>query len=133
MVLAALSALSCSKDNDPAITPANVSNTVVSGTWRITYYWDTDHEETTNYTGYAFTFSSNGTVTAVQGGTTVSGSWSTGLDDSKTELVLTFASPASFVEISDDWEVIEQTSTKIRLRDVSGGNGGVDQLVFERN
>jgi hypothetical protein len=48
-------------------------------------------------------------------------------------LVIGFASPASFVEISDDWEVIENTSTKIRLQDVSGGNGGTDLLTFEKN
>jgi hypothetical protein len=110
-----------------------VSNTVTSGTWRITYYWDTDHEETSNYSGYSFTFATGGVLTAVKTGSTVTGTWSTGTDDSKTELVIAFASPASFVEISDDWEVIENTSTKIRLQDVSGGNGGTDLLTFEKN
>jgi hypothetical protein len=127
--------IACSKDDDnsSSITPDNVSNTVTSGTWRITYYWDTDHEETSNYSGYSFTFATGGVLTAVKTGSTVTGTWSTGTDDSKTELVIAFASPASFVEISDDWEVIENTSTKIRLQDVSGGNGGTDLLTFEKN
>jgi hypothetical protein len=126
--------ISCSKDDDNStITPDNVSNTVTSGTWRITYYWDTDHEETSNFSGYSFTFATGGVLTAVKTGSTVTGTWSTGTDDSKTELIISFASPANFVEISDDWEVIENTSTKIRLQDVSGGNGGTDQLTFEKN
>ena len=127
--------LSCSKDDDNSstVSPGNVSNTVTSGTWRITYYWDSDHDETSDFSGYTFTFASGGVLTAVKSGTTVTGSWSTGTDDSKTELVISFASPASFIEISDDWEVIEMTSTRIKLRDVSGGNGGTDYLTFEKN
>jgi len=107
--------IACSKDDDnsSSITPGNVSNTVTSG--------------------YSFTFATGGVLTAVKTGSTVTGTWSTGTDDSKTELVIGFASPASFVEISDDWEVIENTSTKIRLQDVSGGNGGTDLLTFEKN
>jgi hypothetical protein len=127
--------LSCSKDDDnsSSINPGNVTNTVTSGTWRITYYWDTDHEETSAFSGYSFTFGSNGVLTATKTGSTVTGSWSTGTDDSKTELIIVFASPDSFVEISDDWEVIEMTDTRIKLLDVSGGNGGTDQLIFEKN
>ena len=44
-----------------------------------------------------------------------------------------FASPADFAELSDDWEIISHSATKIELRDVSGGNGGIDLLTFEKN
>ena len=68
----------CSDDND---LPSNVNqtqvvNTVVSGTWRITNYVDSGINETTNFTGYNFTFASNNQVTAVGNGLTVSGTWS---------------------------------------------------------
>jgi major membrane immunogen (membrane-anchored lipoprotein) len=127
--------ISCSRsdDNSSSISTTAVTNTVVSGTWRITYYWDTDHEETSNYNSYNFTFANGGAITAVKTGSTVTGTWSTTLDDSKTKLVLSFSAPASFVELSDDWHVIERTDTKIRLQDVSGGNGGTDYLTFEKN
>ncbi|MFC4262979.1 hypothetical protein ACFOWM_08830 [Ferruginibacter yonginensis] len=130
-----ISLSSCKKDdNSTNITTSAVTATVVTGNWRITYYYDTDHEETNNYSGYSFVFANNNTVTATKTGTTaINGTWNTALDDSKTKLVLSFSSPASFVEISDDWHVIERTDTKIRLQDVSGGNGGVDFLTFERN
>ena len=31
---------------------------------------------------------------------------------------------ASFEDLNDDWDFISQSSTKIELIDVSGGNGG---------
>lgn len=37
------------------------------------------------------------------------------------------------IVLSDDWDVLERTDTKIRLIDVSGGNGGTDYLTFEKN
>jgi hypothetical protein len=63
----------------------------------------------------------------------VPGTWSTGSDDSQKKLYLTFNSPPDFNELSDDWHILEETSTKIRLEDVSGGNGGTDLLTFEKN
>lgn len=129
-----ISFVSCDKsDSTSSISATGVTNTVVSGTWRITYYWDTDHDETSNYNGYIFTFGGGNVLTATKTGSNISGSWTTTLDDSKTKLVLSFLSPASFVEISDDWHVIERTDTKIRLQDVSGGNGGTDLLTFQKN
>jgi hypothetical protein len=135
LLITILIGTACTDDNNnsSSISPTNVNNTVSSGTWRITYYWDTDHEETSNYAGYAFTFAGGGVLTAVKTGSTVTGTWNSGMDDSKTKLVLNFTTPASFVEISDDWHVIEMTSTRIRLQDVSGGNGGTDLLTFEKN
>ena len=63
----------------------------------------------------------------------ITGTWSTGTDDSQVKLVLAFSTPAQFADISDDWHVTERTDTKITLQDVSGGNGGTDYLTFEKN
>ena len=114
-------------------TPTDVNNTVQTGEWVITYFYDTDSEETSNYSGYTFAFSEDGTLTAVKSSTTVTGNWSTGTDDSTTKMIISFASPDMFEELSDDWHVIERTATKIRLEDISGGNGGTDYLTFEKN
>lgn len=125
--------LSCKKDDsNSSISTSNVTSTVSTGTWRVTYYWDTDHEETSNFNGYNFTFNPNGNITAIKAATTINGTWSTRNDDSKIKLVLSFSSPADFVEISDDWHTIERTDTKIKLQDVSGGNGGTDYITFEK-
>jgi len=125
---------SCNKKDDSSstISPTVVTNIVVSGSWKITYYWDTNHDETSAFNGYSFTFTGN-VVTAVNGGSTVTGTWTTGTDDSQTKLILGFSSPASFLEISDDWHITEVSNTRIKLQDVSGGNGGTDYLTFEKN
>ena len=46
-------------------------------------------------------------------------------------------SPFSFItstlsSLNDDWHILEQTAKKIKLEDVSGGNGGTDYLTFEQ-
>ncbi len=127
--------LACSNDDDPVstISPTDVRNTLGTGTWRITYYWDSDHEETSNFTGYTFTFGAANVVTATKTGSTATGTWSTRTDDSRVKLDLLFATPADFAEISDDWHVTERTATRIKLQDVSGGSGGTDLLTFEKN
>ena len=126
---------SCSSSDDsPAPDDSSsVSDAVKSGTWRITYFWDTDKEETSDYAGYNFTFSQNGDLLATNGTDSYTGSWSTGIDDSQVKLIISFSAPEDFAEISDDWHVVEQTASKIRLEDVSGGNGGTDLLTFEKN
>ena len=36
-------------------------------------------------------------------------------------------------ELEKDWHIVEKTSTKLRMEDVSGGAGGTDYLTLERN
>ncbi len=132
-ILLGLTACDKDDDNSSIITTTNVTSTVSSGTWRVTYYWDTDHEETSNYNGFNFIFSSGGILNASNTLFGTSGTWVTGIDDSKVKLVITFTSPASFVELSEDWEVTARTDTKVTLRHISGGGGGTDYLTFEKN
>lgn len=121
---------SCKKD-DSGSSPA-VSGIVTQGSWRVTLYSDNGNNETSKFTGYNFTFSSSGVVTAVKSGSTVSGTWSGSNDDSQNKLNLFFTSPPDFEEISDDWHILQKSSSKIELEDVSGGNGGTDLLTFEK-
>jgi len=46
---------------------------------------------------------------------------------------ISFSSPNDFEELSDDWHIESHSSTMIKLKDVSGGNGGTDFLTFEKN
>jgi hypothetical protein len=128
----------CKEDDSSDVNQAKVINAVTSGTWRITYYYDTDKEETINFTGYNFTFGS-GPLTATNGTNTYAGTWSitdsNSNDDTLDDLNfnISFASPAAFADLSDDWDILEVTDTKIKLVDVSGGSGGTDYLTFEKN
>ena len=128
---------SCKKDNnsttDNSITASNVASTVSAGTWRITLFNDSGTDETNHFTGYNFSFASGNVVTAVNGATTVTGTWSTSSSSSGVDMLIAFGSPADFIELTDDWDVVERTNTKIRLQSISGGGGGTDLLIFEKN
>lgn len=132
----------CSNDDDgstSSVNPSDVINIVNNGTWRITYYYDTDHEETSNFNGYNFTFGESNVLTASNGTNSYTGTWSVtdsnSNDDNLSDLDfnIAFSSPAQFEELTDDWEIIEKSSTSIKLKDVSGGNGGTDYLTFAKN
>ncbi len=136
-------AMSCDKDDDNSQqqnTTTQTINTAQSGSWKITYFFDSDHEETGHFTGYVFTFNENGSLVAVKGSTTVTGTWSVTDSNSSdddggsndTDFNIFFASPADFEDLSDDWDIISVSNSKIELTDVSGGNGGTDFLTFEK-
>ncbi len=132
-------ASTCSSDdsNSSSTTdPTPIVNTVTQGTWRVTYYFDTDTDETSDFAGYNFAFGSSNVLTATNGTNTYTGSWSVTSDNSPSsdlDFNILFVSPANFEDLSDDWDIVSRTSTKIELIDVSGGNGGTDYLTFEKN
>jgi hypothetical protein len=123
---------SCKKDDNSSPDSAKLSNSIQNGTWRITLYNDSGTDELYHFAGYNFTFS-NGSVSAVKNGTTVTGTYHSHTDSNKKKFVLNFGSTVPFEELNDDWEVIENTDSKIRLQDISGGGSGTDLLTFEKN
>ncbi len=135
ILLILVSFSSCKKDDNSSSSNITtvLNSTITQGGWRVTSYIDSGNNETSHYTGYAFTFQSGGVVTATKSGSTVNGTWSSGNDDSTLKLVLNFGTTDPFQELNDDWHVVQQTSTMIKLEDVSGGNGGIDYLTFEKN
>jgi hypothetical protein len=122
---------SCS--NDDAIDAGAVGNTLKSGMWEVTYFFDSGDDETDNYSGYYLTFSQIGEVFAANGVDTVNGAWSTSTDsDGDVDLNLSFEDSPLFDDLIEDWHVVEHTGTKVRLDHVSGGGGGTDFLTLEK-
>lgn len=143
-------ASTCHNDDDDSSSNSNsnasiaaVTNTALQGNWRITYYFDTDHDDTAKFANYTFTFGSGGVLTATGNDNTYIGNWSitdshNGNDDSghssdDVDFNISFASPASFTELSDDWDIVTYSNSRIELIDISGGNGGTDHLILEKN
>lgn len=135
----------CSSDDDSnssssSATIQQIVSTVRSGTWRITSYVDSGTIKTNDFTGYNFTFGAGDILIANNGTNNYQGTWSVTHDDSNDDnpgndidFNISFATPVTFADLSDDWDILERTSTKIRLVDVSGGDGGTDYLTFEKN
>lgn len=115
-----------------------VSSSVKSGTWIISSYIDSGDDETNDFTGYTFTFEESGSLTATNGTNTYTGSWSVTQDDRSDDdsndddidFNIFFSAPEKFQDLTDDWDVVSVSSTKIDLIDISGGNGGTDTLTF---
>ena len=150
MALTVFAFLSCDKDDETALVDTQaeitqVTTLVTAGTWRITNFNESGSDQTSNFAGYGFSFNANGALTANNGSTTVTGTWSitddssNGDDDSSDDsgddidFNIFFAEPSNFNELSEDWDIVSRSDTKIMLRDVSGGDGGTDLLTFEKN
>ena len=145
--------ISCSTDDNEnnqnsTIQIQEAQSTAQNGTWRITNFNDSGQDETSDFNGYTFTFAADGTLTATNGNNTLTGSWSVTDDsssnddddddnDSSSDIDFNIFFPVSesndFEDLNDDWDIMSITDNRIELRDVSGGNGGIDVLVFERN
>ncbi len=135
---------SCSDDDDTSVNnsvdPTPVINIVNNGTWRVTLYEDSGTVETANFSGYNFSFGAGNILSATNGTNTYTGTWSVtsdnSLDDSPSndlDFNIAFSAPANFADLTDDWNIISYTATKIQLIHVSGGGGGTDYITFEKN
>ena len=135
-------AVSCnSDDNNTSSSISEINATITSGAWRITNFTEDGTDHTSNYAGYNFTFGDTNILSATNGTNNYQGIWSaTDHDssdddnpDSDLDFNIQFATPAIFQQLSEDWEILERTAAKVKLRHISGGNGGTDYLTFEKN
>lgn len=140
-IIAGLFFVSCSNDDDDrqVSTESEIESNLQKGNWRITKFVDSGDDETNHFTGYVFTFNSSGILDASNGTNNYEGTWSVtdsnSNDDSVDDLDfnINFNLTNDFEDLNDDWDIISQSSTKIELIDVSGGNGGTDYLTFVKN
>lgn len=137
----------CSSDDDDGgqnnndQTIEQVNSTMTSGTWKIKSYIDSGEDETSDFIGYNFTFSGNGTLTAQNNSTSMEGTWSVtqsgSNDDESDDLDFNILFPVpdtnDFEDLNDDWDIDSYSSSLLSLIDISGGNGGTDTLIFEKN
>lgn len=109
----------------------NGNNTSLTGSWVITNFSEDGVNETAKFNGYTFTFNNDNSLDAIKSGSTAKGTWSLGNDDSSDKFIINFNTGKPLEELSEDWVILEQTSKLLRLRHVSGGNGGIDEVTFE--
>jgi hypothetical protein len=120
--------LSCHKTNDQntGITDAQIT----SGDWRITLFTDHGNNETSDFSGYIFSFGTDGVLTAVKGPTSTAGTWSKG---NKFNIDLGDKNDTNkpLGELTDDWHIIASSATSIQLGDDNASSG--ELLTFTKN
>ncbi|WP_340199356.1 hypothetical protein [Ascidiimonas sp. W6] len=116
----------CNNDNSGNESLATI---LTVGAWEVAQYTDSGVNETADYDGYEIVFNENGSVIASRDQSPIEGGWNIG--DGGNKLFLNF-NEVPFDEFTDDWDVISVTETRIELKDISGGDGSIDILVFEK-
>lgn len=110
--------------NDP-------TTTATSGTWRVTLFTDSGNNETSDFSGYTFSFNGNGTVTATKSGTSQNGTWSTGSNRFNIDLGPKVDTNKPLGELTDDWKIISTSDTEIKLTDDNAASN--EFLTFTKN
>ncbi len=153
VVLVSLLCLNCTTDDDSNNDNGNAQeqieqaqNVAQTGSWQITNFNDSGQDETSDFTGYSFVFSDDGVLTASNGTITQTGTWSVSesssssssddsdddFDDVDFNIFFQVSDSSDFEDLNDDWDIVSITTSRIELRDVSGGDGSLDILVFEK-
>jgi hypothetical protein len=122
----------------PLLNEIVVGNRLREGNWRITNFTHQSINKTANYTGVIFDFDALSVVLNNTQTLPVAGSW--GITDEGFEgqpelvfnMALTSVEPR-FIAISDDWDIIESTVSKLRLKDENIESSTIDYLTFEKN
>lgn len=117
----------CSSDQNINPTQSLTSN-LQQGGWIVTTFSKNDNDRLYLLGGYKFTFG-NGSVSAVKGNASAIGTWSVGSNLGKTILLLDFNSSSDFSQLTQSWQVVSQSQSKIQLQFTS--SNGNDYLTFE--
>lgn len=120
----------CTK-KDSAVS--SVADAVTNGTWRVTHFSERTNNETSDFTGYTFTFQSNGKVLAAKNGVIKEGNWSESTSSQKLVIALGTKTDANkpLGELSDEWVIVSKTETKINLADDNSSSN--ELLEFTKN
>lgn len=128
LLLSSAAFTACHNSDDNS---SNNNITPAAGTWKVTYFFD-KQDETSNYTTYTFEFGANGSLSATNGSQTWTGTWATGIDDSKDKFLIDFSGtvPSALAELEEDWLIMAVESDFMHFEHTSGGNGDTDVLKF---
>lgn len=134
-VLLSVLIIGCQNKTSTNVTPGNSNNslsgTVTSGKWTISYFYDNDKEETSDYSGYSFEFNTDKTLTATRSGITTNGTWNEATDDGLPRLVIMLnTTDNKLTELNDDWVIESKTETQIKLKDDNPDRN--EQLHFNK-
>ncbi len=120
----------CSNSNDDNNPAGNLPDVLTDGTglWKVSYYWDKDKDETSDFAGYTFNFKSNGVLEAVKSGVTTTGTWQH--NSSSNKLIINIGTTKPLTNATDDWLIQERNDNLIKLRD--DNTTQLEELYFQK-
>jgi hypothetical protein len=137
LVLIAIILNGCSAEDVPLLNEAKVVERMTSGNWKITKMTYKSVDKTSSYSSVTFDFDAINVSLTGTGTTPVVGGWGVIDEGFEGDPVLVFNLALTSVEerftnISDDWYIIESTSSKLRMKDENPETGDIDFLTFEK-
>ena len=128
-----LTGISCSKSNGGSASNETIASIITQGSWKVHLYLNESKDETVSYSSFVFTFNSNGSMAAVNGAVTTTGSWTEAVDSGKRKFTLKWNGggiPVLLLQIEEDWILKSKSATMIELTDVTATNN--DEIHFQK-
>jgi len=117
---------SCSKSNEVSDSHSSVaapqggdgsslSDVLKTGSWMIDFYRD-EEDKSADFTGYIFTFSSDGGLTLKKGNESYTGQWEVSKEDGVSKVLINVNTINIVQKVNDKWAVKTINSTKLDMR-----------------
>jgi len=116
----------CSKDEAVTIESLSVqssvedqSTSITNTNWKVTYFWDKDHEETHKFSGYQLAFNANNELKVTSStGSVFVGTWNIRTDSEHgRRMDIIIVGDDTINELQDDWVLTQFDSLHIKLKD----------------
>lgn len=101
----------------------------------VAHYSEGDIDQTDDFAAYTFGFGAEHVLSATLGetGPALLGSWRILRNsDGHLKVYLNLGDQDPLGELTDDWKFVSITADRIELKDISGGDGSISTLVFEK-
>ena len=90
---------------------------LTAGNWIVDSFIDEGDDQTNDWANYVLKFNADGSLTASNGNTELSGTWHADTDDGELELTIQLIAGNPFDDINEDWTVKQYDSSLIKLED----------------
>lgn len=131
LLIISVAFLTCKKEDQISPSNAIINTIVIQGEWKIALFNELSIDKTSKFKWYSFKFNSNGTITALNGASSINGAWSSANDGDKKKIIIYF-SEVPLNDLNDHWRVVNQTSATIELEHFPAENDGINYLTFQR-
>ncbi len=122
---------SCKKESISDISMTESEN-LAAGNWKVVYYFDNGEGVSNNFNGYEFQINDDGTIIAMLGTATFTGTWMIKTSDDdlnfNEEIEFTIMGDKQMDALDGSWVLMELNETIMNLIDDSGS----EEIYFEK-